>query len=1114
MKESLLKDSIRQIKNTFKRFLSIVMIVLLGVGFFAGLKATSPDMKDTVDTYYDKQDVMDIEVISTLGLTDGDIEALKNVEGIKNVVATYSFDAILNNGEKEFVLKIESMPEELNKLELIEGKMPQDSTECVVEEDFLKGTKYKIGDYVTVNPEEIETSLTKVENIEENSENNESSSIVKENKLKIVGTIKSPLYISRSRGTSKLGAGSVNYYMFMPKENINMNVYTIAYVSVEDAKNLKTYEDDYNDKVEKVLNNIKEISEERKQIRYNEIIDSATEKLEEAQNKYDSQKQEVETELNNARTKIDEAKQQIENSEKELASNKSKAQTQFSQAQQELNNAETQIEEGKKNLESKKSEVNDAVAEMQSNLENLQSIKSQYDTLKEQKSDLEKQIAEIEDMLAELNKNPEENQDKIAELTTSKNVLLLSLEKINQAIGKIEGQLQQQGIEANNLQVTIATIENGIDTAKKEIQDAESKILVSEKEVQNNKEKLKAQKTSTEKQLQLAEQKLENAKNEISENEKTLEEKQKEAQTKLEEAQTKLNDAKTQISKVEKPTWYVLDRNSNYGYAEYMQDTDRIANLAKVFPVVFFLVAALISLTSMSRMIEEQRVQIGTLKALGYNKLQISMKYLIYAFLATIIGGIAGMLIGFKVIPSIVTTMYGMMYPLPKADCTVRLDIGFIGIIFALICTIGATVYTCAKELKERPATLMLPKAPKPGKRILLERVTFIWKRMKFTQKVTARNLFRYKKKFLMTIIGVAGCTSLIIAGFGIRNAISNMIPNQYGEIFKYDGSIELKDDITNSQIKEENEKIKSFEKIDNTLTCYEKTVEITSIQNSQTINLLVTDDVDNLDNFISLKSRTKKNEHYKLGNNSVVLSEKLAKLLDIKVGDIIKIKNTDNIEKNVKVGAITENYIYHYMYMSSEEYNSLYGENSYKPNAILIKEVEQTSEDDEDAIGKEILNDKEIVSGVNFLSMTKDIFAMVMDKMELVVYILIVSAGLLAFAVLYNLSNVNISERIRELATIKVLGFYDNEVFNYVIKETRILTAIGIILGLFGGYALSMYAIKTCELDMLMFNYDFGTMCYVYGIIITIVFAEIINIAVNHTLKKISMIDSLKSVD
>lgn len=875
MKESLLKDSIRQIKNTFKRFLSIVMIVLLGVGFFAGLKATSPDMKDTVDTYYDKQDVMDIEVISTLGLTDGDIEALKNVEGIENVVATYSFDATLNNGEKEFVLKIESMPEELNKLELIEGEMPQDSTECVVEEDFLKGTKYKIGDCITVNPEEIETSLTKVEDVEENSEDNESSSIVKENKLKIVGTIKSPLYISRSRGTSKLGAGSVNYYMFMPKENINMDVYTIAYVSVEDAKNLKTYEDDYNDKVEKVLNNIKEISEERKQIRYNEIIDSATEKLEEAQNKYDSQKQEVETELNNARTKIDDAKQQIERS-----------------------------------------------------------------------------------------------------------------------------------------------------------------------------------------------------------------------------------------------TWYVLDRNSNYGYAEYMQDTDRIANLAKVFPVVFFLVAALISLTSMSRMIEEQRVQIGTLKALGYNKLQISMKYLIYAFLATIIGGIAGMLIGFKVIPSIVTTMYGMMYPLPKADCTVRLDIGFIGIIFALICTIGATVYTCAKELKERPATLMLPKAPKPGKRILLERVTFIWKRMKFTQKVTARNLFRYKKKFLMTIIGVAGCTSLIIAGFGIRNAISNMIPNQYGEIFKYDGSIELKDDITNSQIKEENEKIKSFEKIDNTLTCYEKTVEITSIQNSQTINLLVTDDVDNLDNFISLKSRTKKNEHYKLSNDSVVISEKLAKLLDIKVGDTIKIKNTDNIEKDVKVGAITENYIYHYMYMSSEEYNSLYGENSYKPNAILIKEVEQTSEDDEDAIGKEILNDKEIVSGVNFLSMTKDIFAMVMDKMELVVYILIVSAGLLAFAVLYNLSNVNISERIRELATIKVLGFYDNEVFNYVIKETRILTAIGIILGLFGGYALSMYAIKTCELDMLMFNYDFGTMCYVYGIIITIVFAEIINIAVNHTLKKISMIDSLKSVD
>lgn len=913
MEKSLLKDSIRQIKNTLKRFLSIVAIVLLGVGFFAGITATSPDMKDTVDKYFDDENVMDIEIISTLGLTDEDIEALKQVEGTKDVVGTYSIDATFSNGKKEYVVKIESMPNEINNVILQEGNLPQNANECVVESSLLTWTGYKIGDYITLNPQKVESSTSLVDigisgddeqtngsnmennktaendnNLKENQsdetnnnlneENSYEDSTVKNKRVKIVGTVQSPLYISRSRGSSKLGSGSVNYYMYMPKENFNMDVYTIAYITVDGAKDLKTYSDEYKDKVEGVIDNIEDISDERKQARYNSIVNTVQSKLDDAQKEYDEQKQKAEDEL--------------------------------------------------------------------------------------------------------------------------------------------------------------------------------------------------------------------------------------------QDAQEKLNDAKTQIAKIEKPTWYILDRNSNYGYAEYIQDTDRIGNLAKVFPIVFFLVAALISLTSMSRMIEEQRVQIGTLKALGYNKIQISFKYIIYAFLATIIGGIAGMIIGFKLLPAIITMMYGMMYTLPKAECVIRMDIGMLGLGFALICTLVATIYTCVKELKEKPAELMLPKAPKPGKRIMLEKITFIWKRLKFTNKVTARNVFRYKKKMLMTVIGVAGCTSLIIAGFGIRNAIGNMIPNQYGEIFKYDGTIEFKDDVTKTQIQEENEKVKSLDKIEDTLPSYMKTVEITSIQNSQTINLVVPEQTDRLNEFIGLRSRKHKKETYTLDDESVIISEKIANLLKIKVGDTITIKNTDDIEKDVKVGAITENYIYHFMYMSSNLYNKLYGENTYKPNTLLIKEVEGTTEDDEETAGKTILKDDTVVAGVSFLSRTKDIFADVMDKMQLVVYILIISAGLLAFAVLYNLSNVNISERIRELATIKVLGFYDKEVFNYITKETRILTVLGIFLGLFGGYFLSMFAVKTCELDMIMFNYDIGKMCFIYGIAITIIFAEIVNLAVNRTLKKISMTESLKSVD
>ena len=1147
MEKSLLKDSIRQIKNTLKRFLSIVAIVLLGVGFFAGITATSPDMKDTVDKYFDDENVMDIEIISTLGLTDEDIEALKQVEGTKDVVGTYSIDATFSNGKKEYVVKIESMPNEINNVILQEGNLPQNANECVVESSLLTWTGYKIGDYITLNPQKVESSTSLVDigisgddeqtngsnmennktaendnNLKENQsdetnnnlneENSYEDSTVKNKRVKIVGTVQSPLYISRSRGSSKLGSGSVNYYMYMPKENFNMDVYTIAYISVDGAKDLKTYSDEYKDKVKGVIDNIEDISDERKQARYNCIVNNAQSKLDDAQKEYDEQKQKAEDELQDAQNKIDNGKAQIEAGEKELKKARNQANTEFENADKKLEEAEEQLNSAKTEFETKKQETEKQLSEAQKNVDNLNQVKSNYENLKKQKKDIESQVGQIEESLKALNQNPEVNADKITELTKNKATLEATISEINAMILQIETSLSNQGIQ--DLSKTIASINSQIEQGKQELLNAENTINQNEKELESQKEKLAQTKTSTYNTLKNNEQKLENSKQEIAENEQKLEDARKETQEKLDEAQEKLNDAKTQIAKIEKPTWYILDRNSNYGYAEYIQDTDRIGNLAKVFPIVFFLVAALISLTSMSRMIEEQRVQIGTLKALGYNKIQISFKYIIYAFLATIIGGIAGMIIGFKLLPAIITMMYGMMYTLPKAECVIRMDIGMLGLGFALICTLGATIYTCVKELKEKPAELMLPKAPKPGKRIMLEKITFIWKRLKFTNKVTARNVFRYKKKMLMTVIGVAGCTSLIIAGFGIRNAIGNMIPNQYGEIFKYDGTIEFKDDVTKTQIQEENEKVKSLDKIEDTLPSYMKTVEITSIQNSQTINLVVPEQTDRLNEFIGLRSRKHKKETYTLDDESVIISEKIANLLKIKVGDTITIKNTDDIEKDVKVGAITENYIYHFMYMSSNLYNKLYGENTYKPNTLLIKEVEGTTEDDEETAGKTILKDDTVVAGVSFLSRTKDIFADVMDKMQLVVYILIISAGLLAFAVLYNLSNVNISERIRELATIKVLGFYDKEVFNYITKETRILTVLGIFLGLFGGYFLSMFAVKTCELDMIMFNYDIGKMCFIYGIAITIIFAEIVKLAVNRTLKKISMTESLKSVD
>ena len=1110
MKSALLKDSVRQIKNTFKRFLSILLIVLLGVGFFAGIKATSPDMKEAIDKYFDDQNMMDIEVISTLGITNDDINALKEIKEVKQVNPAYAFDAIVATEGKDIVVKALSLDDNMNKVSLIDGRLPEKNNECVVEKSFLTGTKTKIGDYIELKPEEIDADSF---NLDKEDNKDEKKSPVKENKVKIVGTIESPEYISRSRGNSKLGSGSVNYYMYLPKSNIEMDVYTVAYITVDGAKELKTYENNYEDLIENVKDKIGNVSKVRKKARYDEIIDEANSKLNDAQKEYDEQKKKAEDEINDAQNKLDDAKKQLENGKNEIVRNEKKANSEFASAQNKIKDGENKLNNARKELETKKAEANKKINQAEGKLNSLKEVKSQYDSLKNKKVELEKQIKNIDGNLLELNKNPEVNVEKIQELNIKKLGLEEALKGVNYGILQIETNLKNQGIEASKLDITIEGIVNGINSAKNELANAQNQIASSSKELEKNKINLENTKKRTYREIENGKKELEKAKIEIEENEKKLEDARKEADEKLEDAQEKLNDAKNKIGKIEKPSWFILDRNSNYGYVEYMQDTDRIANLSKVFPVVFFLVAALISLTSMSRMIEEQRVQIGTLKALGYNKVEISFKYIIYALLATIIGGVLGMLIGFNMLPRLIYSMYEMMYTLPGIDYAFRLDIGLKGLLFALICTVGSTIYTCYHELKEKPASLMLPRAPKPGKRIILERIPFIWNKMKFTKKVTARNVFRYKKKFLMTIIGVTGCTSLIIAGFGIRDAITKMIPLQYGEIFKYDAIINLKDDLSKNQIKEEKEKINNQEEVKDSLSCYMQAVDITSIKNSQNINLIVGEANNSFEEFITLKKSYSK-ENYTLEKDKILITEKIAKLLNLKVNDKIIIKDQENIEKEVTIGKITENYIGHYIYMSSDLYNELYGESSYKPNTIFIKQKENVDLKKEEVLGKKLLENKDLISGVTFLSTTKDIFAEVMGKMQLVVYVLIVAAGLLAFAVLYNLSNVNISEREREIATLKVLGFNDKEVFNYITKETRILTGIGVFLGLFFGYFLTMFIIKTCELDMLMFNKQIKLMSFAYGIIITIIFAEIVNIAVNHTLKKINMADSLKSVD
>lgn len=959
-----------------------------------------------------------------------------------------------------------------------------------------------MGDVITILPEKITDD-----------EGNEKE-LLKNNQVKIVGTVRSPLYISRDRGTSKLGAGKVNYYLYLPKESINSDIYTSIYLTVEGAKELSSFDKKYEDVVKEVKDKIEEISDKRREERYNEILEPAQTKITDAEKTLEEEKKKAEEKIADAQRQIDEAKKELENAKVEIKNGEAKADKEFAQADKKIKEAEDTLASKKKEFEAGKAEAEKQLEEAMGYLTDLQTklatANQGLDTINQAIIQAQKGKKDLETALLQLKtalENATTEQEKQV-LQEQINQTKASITKVETTLAGLNQKKEETAAGITTLKENITKIQEQIQTGKAEISKNEQLIKQAETELITQKNTLAQTKKTTYAKLESSKRQVANGETELAENEKKLEDARNEADEKIKEAEEKLQQAKDDLKEIKKPDWYILDRESNPGYVSYKQDTQRIANIGKVFPIVFFVVAALISLTSMTRMVEEQRVQIGGLKALGYNKIQIEGKYINYAFLATVLGSIIGMTIGFYFLPAIIIDMYGMMYTIPETIISFNWYYGILGLGIATACTCGATIYACINELKETPASLMRPKSPKMGKRVFLEKIPFIWSRLKFSQKVTVRNLFRYKKRFLMTIIGICGCTSLIVAGFGLRDSISYMIPSQYGEIFKYNVQINLKDDFTRDEINQKVEELSKREEITRLLKTNMQSIEVN--ESTQSVQLIIPENVEELDNFISLKSRTKE-ERYTLDDNHIIITERLANLLNIKVGDTIRIKNTDEVVKEVTVGNITENYLLHYIYMSPKLYQDTFDEIP-KYN-VLLGISNNLDEKSEEAMAKDILEQDEI-SSVTLTSTAENLFDDVMNNLDFVVWVLIISAGLLAFVVLYNLSNVNISERIRELATIKVLGFYDKEVYNYITRETVLLTIIGIALGLFAGYFLNLFIIQTCELDMLMFDKVVKPTSYLYAIAITVIFTLIVNFATYFTLKKIDMIESLKSVE
>ena len=1064
----LFKYSIKEIFVNRKRFISIMLMALLGVGFFAGLVASGPDMRDSLDKFLDDTNTYDINIVSTLGLTNEDVDEIKKIKNTENVHGIYSKDISFKTDDKEFIFKAIEYSEKINTPILLDGKLPENNNECVVEQDFLIDSGFKIGDNIEIDEDDE----------------------LKANSFKIVGSVKSPIYVSMERGTTSLGDGTIDYYLYLNKDVFDMDYYPNIYLNVNSAKIEKITTNKYNELVENVYKDIENIKEERETQRYNNIKEEASEKLQESIDEYEKGKKEGEEELKKAKDKIEDSEKEIKNAENELETGKTKAKKEISNAKAEISSSENKLKKSEKEYEEGLEKYSKGVKEYNSNKSKLESsldvLNDNLKKLKDLKEEIEKQIALIED---EIKNGNLENEDKLV-------LLKNQLSDLNSNIKEIESNKNKINNELSSAEKELNKTKKALDSAKKEIDNGY-------KELEKGKKELSSRESSLNNQFAKAEKEIEDGKKEIEDAKETLEKEEKKFNEEIKDAEKEIEDAKEDIEGIKEGKWYIFDREDDTGFSSFIDSINSMNNIATLFPIIFYLVAILISSTSMSRMVEEERGDIGTLKALGYSNLRIINKYIAYSLLSTVLGGIIGMFIGFILIPTVVWENYSIIYYLPEFYPKLRFSYGMLGTVIAVICITGSTVHSAYKELKDEPSSLMRPKAPKMGKKVILEKIPFIWKRLNFSSKTTVRNVFRYKKRALMTIIGISGCTALILAGFGLRDSIKDIAEYQYGRVFEYDLVVSL-----NKEDEELVNLVKNSDIVESVSLTDSLSGSISAEGIKRDTSIIVVENTEDFKNVANLRDIDSGNI-IDLSNEGVLISDKLASLLEIEKGENITLTDSDNNEFEYKVLGIVENYIGHYVYINKDLYESK--ENDFNINTLFIKYKEGNN--DNEAFEEMLLDDNSVTSITvveNSLEHVRDL----LKSLDLVVMILIVSSALLAFVVLYNLANVNISERVREIATLKVLGFYDKEVDNYINRESIILTCIGILIGLIAGVFLTGFVISTCETENMRFARNILLHSYIYSILITSVFSIIVNFATHFVLKKINMVESLKSIE
>lgn len=1079
MPATYLKDIFREIKISLGRFLSILCIVAIGVAFFAGIKASAPDMKNSADTYFDKYNIQDIQVYSTIGLTKKDVAAIKKIKGVKSVQPSFSMDTLSQIDSTQMVIKVISygIDQKMNKIRVVEGRMPERENECLVEASSatnkLYGT-FHIGDTIKLQSGTDEAL----------------SKSLKHTKYKIVGTCYNPNYLSYEKGSSNIGSGTVNSFIYIQNTNVLKNYYTEVDVCVKGAKDLDCYSDEYFDVVDPVLKKIKKISNKQIDARIQSYQSELDEKKQEVNDKF----KDAENQFNDAQNKIDSGLSEIQSNELKLQNSKDQinqgwneyyANLQLLDNIPTLQNAIAQIEESEKKLPE--------LLSQKEQIENgLQQINAEGD-LNTKRTLIQNAIDFIDIALKKLENYPDSSDAETIriKLNEKKELLQGQLSLIDQAIAKkaeLEAILPQ-------IQSGIEKIQAGV-AKKAELQSQLNQLLNAKNELNNAYVSL----INGQAQYEDGVSKIEDAKNELNKSIEQLTLSKAEFNIQKHDALRELSDAQLEIDKME-GKWIVLDRNSHYSYRDYGACADRMDGIAKVFPVFFFLVAALVCMTTMTRMVDEQRNEMGTLKALGYSKLQIASKYIIYALIASILGSILGCSLGMYLFPTVIFNAWNTLYNIDQIKFLFQPGLILLASGSVTGITLLATLYSIYSELIEMPSQLMRPKAAKAGKKILLERISFIWKRLSFLQKVTARNIFRYKKRFFMTIIGIAGCSALLVAGFGINDSISDIVNQQYNVIYHYDATVSAKTSEITSQIKS----LKGVKDV------YEEdhlavTTKIENKDISTTVHIISNDK--KFKDFCTLFNG---NKEFDLDDSSVLISQKMATKLNKKAGDTIKIKDANNKVIKAKIKGVFTNYVGHHIYASESLYKSW--NTSAKTTHIYLIKSKKTTKKFERNLGNKIMN-IDGVQSVTFYSSLQKNFKDMIKSISYIVVVLVISAACLAFVVLYNLSNVNISERKREIATIKVLGFTRKEVDAYINRETILLTILGSLIGLGIGIGLHHLIMNLAEMDDIMFGRTINSISYVISFVMTIGFSAIINLFMHKKLNNIQMVESLKAVE